>query len=628
MSTHRIGFVVALALAGMAPVAAQAQSQNPSSNQSSPQVNYKIVKQNVALNIAKDGSYSKTVSRVIRPLTRSGVEQVSQMQIKYPANFAAVKILKAYTQTAGGKHINVASSAIFTQSTSSALHAPFLSDGQVKNVVFPSVSPGSTIHLKYVEHFKHAYLPGEYSASVKLAPNVPVKSVKVSVTAPDSMSLHMHARGSWSKHKHHRHGTTTLSAASSWSNVQFPPQGTAALSQYAPMVVIGTAADWKAVAGAYHRLTAKKRQLTPALRQTAAKAADGAHGKQAVSRIYHWVQKNVQAVTVDYREAGYQPPSAASTLARGMGDSNASANLLCSLLQAEGIKAKPALISTAQRFVPYPGADAFAFNHVLVYVPKYHLYLDTSERYSGIGALPLKDAGRPVLVAGSADTLTQTPAPARGSVEYREVQNMTLNKAGVIRSNSRVTASGWGGIALRKNWLADKSGARLSNSVQRRYYSSGQTGTIKIRNISHRHELNHPVSLLLRWRNNDAVIPGKRMALVLPTPGRIANEMSSFVSQATRHHPSVLKPGTIEDVVHLHLPPDMHPIDLPKDETFKAPFGSYHVKYHYANGTLDVTRRLQLSRFIVTSNDYPKLHQMALMAVNASRKGFLLKQSS
>ncbi|MGN8200426.1 DUF3857 domain-containing protein [Salinisphaera sp. RV14] len=632
MNTRKIALVAAIALAGLAPLAAQArvqaQPQPPSGNATSPQVNYRIIKQHVALKIAKDGSYTKTVSRVIQPLTLSGVEHVSQMQISYPANFAAVKILKAYTQTAGGKHINVASSAIFTQSTPSALHAPFLSDGTIKNVVFPSVAPGATIHLKYVEHFKHAYLPGVYAVAAKLAPNVPVKSASVSVTAPKSMALHIHARGTWSKHRHQDNGTTTLSAESSWSHVDFPPEDTAALTQYAPMVVIGTATDWKDVAQAYDRLTAKSRHLTPAIRQTAARAANGAHGQQAVSHIYRWLQKHVQVVNVDYHEAGYQAPSAASTLARGMGDSNASANLLCSLLQAEGIKAEPALISTAHRFVAYPGADAFAFNHVLVYVPKYHLYLDTSERYAGINALPLKDAGRPVLLAGPADTLTHTPAPARGDVEYREVQNMTLNTAGVIRSDSRVTASGWGGIALRKHWLGDKSGARLQSAVQTGYYGSGHTGTIKITDISHRYDLNRPVSLHMHWRNNDAVMPGQRMALVLPTPGRIAREMSSFIGQKTRHYPSVLKPGTIVDVVHLHLPAGMHPVGLPKNETFKAPFGRYHVSYHYANGTLDVTRRLQLTRFIVTPKNYPKLHQLAQMAVNASRKGFLLEQSS
>lgn len=593
-----------------------------------PQVNFRIVSQHTSIDIAKDGSYTRTFSRVVQPLTLSGVEQVAQVKITYPANFARVKILAAYTETPEHKRINVAPSAIFTQSTSSALQAPFLSNGTIKNLIFPAVTPGSTVHLEYVEHFKRAYLPGIYAASVTLAPYVPAKSVTISVTAPRSMPLYFHSRGAWVEHRRAGDGTQTESATGSWSHVDFPPENTVDVTQYAPMAVIGTAADWKAVARAYDRLAAPSEALTPAISKAARRAAAGAHGRRAVAHVYHWMQQHIQAVSVDYREAGYRPPKAANTLARGIGDSNASVALLCSMLRARGIRAVPALISTSDRYVPYPGADPFAFEHVLAYVPAYHLYLDTSQRYAGIGALPLMDAGKPVLMTGGTDVLARTPAPARKRVQYREVQWMKLDSKGMIRGRSRITASGWRALGLRENVLGGRSGERLQRFVESDYYQGGHTGPMRVTAITHRYRLDDPVSMRLRWRDSDAAIAGRRMALVLPTPGNISGVMAPFVSQARRHYPSMLEPEDIEEVVHLHLPNGMKPVDLPRDRQLVTPFGSYRVSYHYANGRLDEKRRLRLTRFVVGPQQYPKLHSLALMAVSTARRGLLLERTS
>jgi len=591
-----------------------------------PQVNYQIIKQHVALDIAKDGSYTKTVSRVVQPMTLSGVEQVAQVQIAYPANFATVKILEAYTETPAHKRVNVAPSAIFTQSTASALRAPFLSKGTVKNLIFPAVTPGSTVHLRYVEHFDRAYLPGIYAASATLAPHVLAQSVTISVTAPKSMRLYVHARGPWLEHRSAGRGTQTFSATGSWSRVDFPPQNTAAVAQYAPMAVIGTAAHWKAVAQAYDTLASTATRTTPAIDKAAAKAADGAHGKVAVARIYRWVQQHIQAVNVDYREAGYRPPTPASTLERGIGDSNASVALLCSMLRAVGVEAVPALMSTSRRYVPYPGPDPFAFEHVLAYVPAYHLYLDTSQRYAGMNALPLMDAGKPVLITGGASALVRTPAPERNRVQYREVRSMRLDPDGIIDGTSQITASGWRAIRMRKDLLSDRSGERLWRFIQNAYYRGGHTGSMRVAEISNRHHLDRPLSMKLQWRNSDAFIPGRRVALVVPAPGKISGTLAAFVSQAIRHYPSVLEPEIIDEVMRLRLPAGMKPAHLPANHHLETPFGSYSVSYHYADGRLDEERRLQLDRFVVEPQQYPDLHRLAVMAVSTARKGLLLQR--
>ena len=589
-----------------------------------PQVNAQILRQDVALDIAANGSYSKTVDRVVQPLTQQGVEEVAQVKIAYPANFATVKILDAYTETAAGKRIEVVPSAIFTQSTPSALTAPFLSQGTVKNLIFPAVTPGDTLHLKYVEHFSKPYLPGVYAVSEVLAPQLPVQSTAISVTAPKTMPLYFHARGPWHEQQSGRGDTRTVSASTAWPRVDFPPANTAAITQYAPMAVLSTASGWPAIARAYDQLAGNAMQVTPAIRATAQKVADGAGGEVAVARIYHWMQQHVQSVNVDYHHAGFQPPTAQSTFARSLGDSNANVALLCAMLRAQGIAAVPALISPAQRFVPYPGADPFAFNHFLAYVPAYHLFLDTGARYAGVEALPAADQGRPVLITGANPQFTRTPGPTPGLVQAREVQNLTLLRNGDIDGTSVQTAAGWRAMLVRQDVLGDRSGRRLQQFMQNGFYLGGKAGSMHVVDVRNREDLDKPVEMTLQWHDSDAAIPGKQMALLLPTPGTIAATLVPFTSQATRKYPSVLQPVTIQQVMHLHLPAGMQPEQLPQNRNMSTPFGTYTVNYRYADGVLNVDKRLQLTQFVVSPQEYPELHKLALLAVSSERKAVVL----
>lgn len=589
-----------------------------------PQVNYRILDQSIALHVNADGSYSETVSRVVQPLTTAGVSSVGHIEIAYPANFATIKVLEAYTETVNHKRVAIPSSQIFNQSTPAAVEAPFLSDGHVMSLLYSAVTPGAEVHLKYVETFKHPYLPGVYAVSETLAPNIPILATDISITAPKSMHVHFQARGPWHESQTSGAGTQTLSASASSTSVEFPPMNSADITQYAPMAVLSTAGDWDDLAKAYDHYAGYAMTVTPAIRAMAKKAAGGASGEVAVANVYHWVQQHVQSVDVDYHDAGFQPPAAVATLTRGVGDSNANVALLCAMLRAQGITAVPAMISPSERFIPYPGVDPFAFDYFLAYVPAYHLFLDPGAIYAGIHALPAADQGRPVLITGAAPQLARTPGPAAGQVESSEVQDLVLDANGNIAGSSAITASGWRAITMRQDVLGDRSGRRLQQFMQNQFYLDGKAGSMRVVSVSGRDDLDQPVRMNLQWRESDAAIPGKQMALLLPTPGSIAAALVPFTSQATRRVPSVVQPVSIDQVTRLRLPAGMTPEQLPQDQHMDAPFGSYSVSYRFTGGVLDVARHLRLTQFVISPQDYPELHKLALMAVSSERKAVVL----
>ncbi|MHB1283543.1 MAG: hypothetical protein ACYCZI_06660, partial [Metallibacterium scheffleri] len=100
MKLTKTAIAAAISLAGLV-LAVQANAAP-----AAPQVNYQILKQSIALHVNADGSYSETVSRVSQPLTIAGVSAVGHVEIAYPANFATVKVLDAYTETVTHQRVN------------------------------------------------------------------------------------------------------------------------------------------------------------------------------------------------------------------------------------------------------------------------------------------------------------------------------------------------------------------------------------------------------------------------------------------------------------------------------------------------------------------------------------------
>lgn len=601
----------------------------PTAHAASPHTNIRLLSATQSIRVHDDGSWRRTVSRVIEPMTLAGVQTASQIEIRYPANFAKVKILSAYTETTAHQRIPVQASQIFTQSTPDALAAPFLSDAQIKNVIFPAVTPGATIHLRYRIDYKHPYLPGIYALSTALTPEIAADKVSLSITTPTGTPLYVHTRGTWKHSEQSAQGLHHANVTGSWTTPRYPPPQTVSTTQYAPMAVVTTARDWQVVANAYDQLAEPAMKITPAIRKVAARVADDTSGRAAVDKLYHWVQQHIQAVSIDYTQAGYAPPAASDTLQHGMGDSNASAALLCALLRARGIEAMPAMLSESARYVPYPGATPAAFGHFLVYVPSYRQFLDTSARFAGSDALPLADQGKPVLITGTHAQLTTTPAPALRRVEKRQIETLRLTRAGDLQGSTTVHLTGWIAEQARQQDLRGHHGRRLQHYLSDQFYRQGAVGNLKLRALKNRNRLDKPLIVKTSWQRADTALSGKQgLSIALPASATMNQLLSPFVSQSRRTAPSVLQPGTFEFVQHVHLPQGEAPYRLPGNQDVHTAFGSYQAHYAYANHTLTVTRTLKLERFVVAPDAYPQLHRLALAVLAGQRQGILIVSST
>ncbi|WP_414041326.1 DUF3857 domain-containing protein [Acidithiobacillus sp. M4-SHS-6] len=589
------------------------------------QVNYQVLLLRQKMTIQKNGAYTDSIDRVIQPLTMAGVQSQSQVKIGYPANFAQVHILEAYTETPSGSKYPVPANAIYTQSSPDALNAPFLSDGRIQSVVFPAVAPGDTLHIRYTIHYDHGYLPGIHAISTVLAPNVPVKQAQIILHAPASQKLYATRQGSaWQPGPVQKDKKgISQSFTTSLKNVSYPPLGSPALTQYAPQAVISTTAKWTTVAQAYDQLAAPALQITPELQKVAARITAGATGMDAVKAIYHWMQKNIHSVSINYANAGFTPPSASSTLQRGVGDSNANAVLLCALLRAVHVEAVPALISTSARFHPYPGVDPLAFGHFLAYIPAYDLFLDPTSRYAGIHSLPLEDAGRPVLITGKDPRMTHTPAPDLSLPLIDKHTRLTLSAAGQMLDQTTELRRGYAAQDIRSA-LIGSQGRLLMKGLRNGFYEQGDLGKLESIAFQNRKNLDRPLGIKIRAIKDGLFIPGPSMAMIMPTDTAMAKPLQAFTAEAERSTPSLINPSYMQSHISLKLPQGYQPAYLPKNVDVQTAIGGYAIHYALHGQTLHIDQRLKLPEFVISAKDYPDLHRLALLSSSSTREGLLL----
>jgi transglutaminase-like putative cysteine protease len=145
-----------------------------------------------------------------------------------------------------------------------------------------------------------------------------------------------------------------------------------------PYVHISTFASWQELGRWYADLVRPQFAADDALRQVVTQIARAHRGDEERIRAAHqFVLQNTHYVALEFGVYGYKPYPVAQTFARRFGDCKDKASLMIALLREAGIDADLALVRTRRMGDVSPAATSVAiFDHAIVYVPKYDLWLD------------------------------------------------------------------------------------------------------------------------------------------------------------------------------------------------------------------------------------------------------------
>ncbi|MFC4174212.1 transglutaminase family protein [Microvirga sp. GCM10011540] len=178
-----------------------------------------------------------------------------------------------------------------------------------------------------------------------------------------------------------------------------------------PIFVATTLPSYEQIGALYFQQNAGKDTVTPAVRQLADQIAQGRTGLQAAHAVYGWVAGHIRylAVWLD-PDSGLVAHSADEVIRNGYGDCKDHVVLTQALLAALEIRAEPALVNWDNRTRPLPLWSSAAFNHVMVYLPDYDVYLNPTNPFARFDALDIGLSNKLVVIANGKGEVRQTPA--------------------------------------------------------------------------------------------------------------------------------------------------------------------------------------------------------------------------
>ena len=107
--------------------------------------------------------------------------------------------------------------------------------------------------------------------------------------------------------------------------------------------------------------------------------------------------------------SNYIPNKPDVILQRGYGDCKDFSTLLVVLLKAANIHANPVAINWSNQFAKYPIATPDSFNHAIVYIPKWHMFLNPTNSFAPFGSLSTTLTNKPALIIKPNSELLMTP---------------------------------------------------------------------------------------------------------------------------------------------------------------------------------------------------------------------------
>jgi len=435
---------------------------------------FEVAKDHIDTNVNPDGSFLQATDVAYRVLDEEGQRALQQVTLSYTSNYQEESVVEAYTLKSDGRRIDVAPGNILFGRGASTL--PGYEDITTITVVFPDLQVGDEIVLRTILNQKIAWIPGQFASGIYFDPAVAQRDASFAVSVPSDYPLVIDVAGMT--------GGAPMSAGGktrrSWSFKSDAPEpiepGAVMDPDTNPHVFVSSFSDYAAVARAANAWFAGKADVTPEISALADKLTAGISDPRAeAEKLYDFVASHIAYEQILLGAGGFVPHPAGMVLSTGYGDCKDHVMLLEALLKAKGIDSSPVLISISPSFKLPKAATPYAFNHVITYIPQFHLFTDSTARYAPFGILPSADGGRPVLVTETGQ-LMQTPNPDSAANQISVVEKIAISTDGNATGDSTVSAEGAAAVDLRQ--LVSSISSSVEPEYFRRTLGPGAEGSL------------------------------------------------------------------------------------------------------------------------------------------------------
>ena len=541
-----------------------------------------------------------------------GVEAFRSFPIQYSPTRQEVRIVRARVTKPDGSMVE---SYGDTDRNMNEPWSGMYYDVRAKILSFPALAKGDTLELQYrLEDTAQDNLLSDYWGDVDFVQGMaPILRYQFYVDMPASRPLYWNQgslpKAMAEKQEDLKNGRTLYR----WNMKSVPkitpePQ-MPGYAEVASTLHVSTYKTWDQVGRYYWGLV--RDQLTPTdeLRQTVDRVLKPVNRKDelAVTRaLYDFVVTNTRYVALEFGIHGYKPYRVDRILARRFGDCKDKASLIHALLKIAGVDSRLVLLRmrTLGALSPEPASLA-AFNHAIVYVPKFDLYLDGTAEFTGARELPSADHLANALIVepeGNSRFLTTPEARAAdNAVDLTFEVALKADGSAELQGKSRVTGASASGY--RRSY---QSVATRKSTFEEGWGQIFPGLTVQKMAVSDLSKLEADVSL-------DYTLAVPRYAEVLGSGGLRAYPYGSGRGYAqsyaplTRRQYDLVLDGPWTNTFHVRysLPPGFTPGALPPDVEETSPFGHLKLSHSVENGKILFEGEVALTQARIRAEDYP-----------------------
>ncbi|HEX4458400.1 MAG TPA: DUF3857 domain-containing protein, partial [Polyangia bacterium] len=546
--------------------------------------------------------------RVVEILDDRGAREEGAADIRYTPDTQSVEVRAARVYKKSGEVVEATSSA--EHDVSEPWYGLYY-DVKSQSIEFDALEPGDVVDVEYViSDVARRNMFADYFGDLHvLQEGLPRLDTRYVLIAPKNKQLYFNKPKLTNlkfDEKTSGDERTYTFAAHDVPKIDVEP-GMPGFTDVAAYVHVSTYKTWDDVANWYRGLVAEQLQTSPQIHDAVAQATAGAADERArIAAVYDLVVRKTRYVGLEFGIHGYQPYRTTQVFARKFGDCKDKASLLVVMLREIGVDASLVLARTRHGGdLDAEPASLAPFDHAIVYVPKYDLFLDGTAEFSGSGELPAQDQDIPVLIV-SEGKLARTPVLSAAHNRVSTELHVQLDGNGAGKVDEHVIVAG----EVAHEWRAhyQSPGERLERygKAWAAKHPGARVVAVDMPDVGDRER---PVDVHAKidvpdWARTEQTNTGEH-DLVMPAIGRDADMLRSYARLSTRQYDLVLGfPWRQDDKVTVSVPAGLTVKRLPETRTVAAPFGHFTLSARAANGAVEVDAALEVDRHRIAREDY------------------------
>ncbi len=558
----------------------------------------------------------------VQELLSSGLDRVHVQQIYYLGSDAAIDAhrVSSIRYSPSTQELKVVRARVWKKD-GSVFDAQELGDRELpdyssmyydmrsRQLRYTGLEKGDVVELEYsiTPRLRNSVYNGYFGELVLFAGRGPAQLKRYVLLAPAAQKIFVHAEKVAPAVVSEKDGLQVFTwEARSLPALPHEPRSPG-ITELSPYVHVSTMGDWKQLGGWYADLIRPQFALDPSLESELQRTIKDAHSdREKIGAIQEFVLRSTHYVALEFGIYSYKPYPVAQIYARRFGDCKDKASLMIALLRSAGIEAEIALVRTRSLGdVASVPASIALFNHAIVYVPRYELWLDGTAEYAG-HELPLEDQGALALtvsLSGSAQ-LRHIPVSRAADNVTRHTIRASISPLGVIQFSGSTVTRGEDAPGLRHDLAVREQQLDMFRRELAEVFPSVQVERVAVRGAE---ELSSAVSVDFQGALNAFE---QKHVVSLSSSWMPRSYVAALAAAGTRTQDLVLpSPWTTEEEIHVVLPQGAEVAALPHDQNITSAFGSIRLHYKKSGSEILVQSHVEFETARVSAQDYPAFRQ-------------------